>query len=70
MWSGKDAAVNEVSMSEAGLPSPEAREAALYARFRELGISWKTHEHAAVFTVEEAAALYAQQPGGHTKISF
>lgn len=57
-------------MSEAGLPSPDAREAALYARFRELGIAWKTYEHTAVFTVEEAAALYAQQPGGHTKNLF
>jgi Ala-tRNA(Pro) deacylase len=57
-------------VSEAGLPSPDAREAALYARFRELGIAWKTYEHAPVFTVEEAAALYAQQPGGHTKNLF
>jgi len=57
-------------VSEAGLPSPDAREAALYARFRELGIAWKTYEHTAVFTVEEAAALYAQQPGGHTKNLF
>ncbi len=57
-------------MSEAGLPSPDAREAALYARFGALGISWKTYEHAAVFTVEEAAALYAEQPGGHTKNLF
>jgi Ala-tRNA(Pro) deacylase len=57
-------------LSEAGLPSADAREAALYARFRELGISWKTYEHAPVLTVEEAAALYAQQPGGHTKNLF
>ena len=57
-------------MSEAGLPSPDTREAALYARFRELGIAWTTHAHAPVFTVGEAAALYAQQPGGHTKNLF
>jgi Ala-tRNA(Pro) deacylase len=57
-------------MNKTGLPSPDAREAALYARFRELGIGWKTYEHAPVFTVEEAAALYAQQPGGHTKNLF
>jgi Ala-tRNA(Pro) deacylase len=57
-------------VSEAGLPSADAREAALYARFRELGIAWKTYEHAPVFTVEEAAALYVQQPGGHTKNLF
>lgn len=55
-------------MSE--LPSPEAREAALYARFRALGIGWKTYAHAPVFTVEAAAALYDGQPGGHTKNLF
>ncbi len=57
-------------MRQADLPSPEAREAALYDRLRELGIAWKTYEHKPVFTVEEAAALYAQQPGGHTKNLF
>jgi Ala-tRNA(Pro) deacylase len=57
-------------VSEAGLASAEAREAALYARLRELGIGWKTYEHAPVFTVEEAAALYGEQPGGHTKNLF
>jgi Ala-tRNA(Pro) deacylase len=57
-------------VSSAEQISADAREAALYARFRELGIAWTTHEHAPVFTVEEAAALYAQQPGGHTKNLF
>jgi Ala-tRNA(Pro) deacylase len=52
------------------LPSAEAREQALYDRFRALGIAWTTQAHAPVFTVEEAAALYAQQPGGHTKNLF
>ena len=52
------------------LPSPDEREAALYARLTALGISWHTHAHAPVFTVEEAAALYASQPGGHTKSLF
>ena len=52
------------------LPPAEAREAALYQRLAALGIAWKTHEHAPVFTVEEAAALYASQPGGHTKNLF
>jgi Ala-tRNA(Pro) deacylase len=47
-----------------------AREAALYARLTALGIAWKTYEHAPVFTVEEAAALYTSQPGGHTKNLF
>ena len=48
----------------------EAREAALYERLRALGITWRTYEHAPVFTVEEAAALYESQPGGHTKNLF
>ena len=52
------------------LPSPQAREAALYARLTALGIGWKTYEHAPVFTVEEAAHLYESQPGGHTKNLF
>lgn len=58
------------SVSSSGLPPPETRERALYARLGKLGISWKTYEHPPVFTVEEAAALYAQQPGGHTKNLF
>ena len=52
------------------LPSADEREAALYARLRALGISWTSYEHAAVFTVEQAAALYDDQPGGHTKNLF
>ncbi|MEI9995343.1 MAG: prolyl-tRNA synthetase associated domain-containing protein [Rhizomicrobium sp.] len=52
------------------LSSPDTREAALYARLRELGIAWKTYEHQAVFTVEEASALYGGQPGGHSKNLF
>jgi Ala-tRNA(Pro) deacylase len=52
------------------LPSPDAREQALYDRFRALGIAWATQEHAPVFTVEAAAALYDSQPGGHTKNLF
>ena len=50
--------------------TPDAREAALYARLRALGIAWTTYEHAPVFTVEQAAALYDRQPGGHTKNLF
>jgi Ala-tRNA(Pro) deacylase len=53
-----------------GLPSADEREAALYARLREFGIAWTTYAHAPVFTVEEAAALYDSQPGGHTKNLF
>ena len=52
------------------LPSPEAREAALYERLRALGIAWKTYEHAPVFTVAEADAVHVSVPGGHTKNLF
>jgi len=52
------------------LPSPEAREDALYERLRVLGVGWTKHEHVPVFTVEEAAAVNASQPGGHTKNLF
>ncbi len=52
------------------LPAPEAREAAVYAKLSELGIAWTTYDHAPVFTVGEAAALYDSQPGGHTKNLF
>ena len=51
-------------------PSPDEREAALYERLTALGIAWRTHAHLPVFTVEEAAALYESQPGGHTKNLF
>jgi Ala-tRNA(Pro) deacylase len=52
------------------LPTPDEREARLYERFMELGIAWKTHAHAPVFTVEEARALRGSVPGGHTKNLF
>jgi Ala-tRNA(Pro) deacylase len=52
------------------LPSADTRERSLYERLKALGISWVTHAHAPVFTVEEASALYATQPGGHTKNLF
>ena len=52
------------------LPSPETREKALYARLHELGIAWKTYEHAPVFTVEESQSLREIVPGQHTKNLF
>ena len=64
-----DDAFGDWSLS-GGLPSPDEREAKLYKRFRELGIAWKTHSHAPVFTVEEARALRGSLPGGHTKNLF
>ncbi|MBV8978852.1 MAG: prolyl-tRNA synthetase associated domain-containing protein [Alphaproteobacteria bacterium] len=52
------------------LPSPDSREAALYARLESLGIAFTRFEHVPVFTVEEAGAVNAGQPGGHTKNLF
>ena len=42
----------------------------LLARLAELGIAQRTHEHPAVFTVEEAKALRGSLPGGHCKSLF
>jgi Ala-tRNA(Pro) deacylase len=52
------------------IPSPETREAALYDRFRQLDIVWKTYEHIPVFTVEESSSVIDNLPGGHTKNLF
>ena len=57
-------------MSEVDLPSPDIREAALYERLTALGIAWTKFEHVPVFTVEEAAAVNLNLPGGHTKNLF
>ncbi len=56
--------------SEDSLPPAEAREAALMARLAALGISAVTHAHAPAFTVEQAASLRGELPGGHTKNLF
>lgn len=42
----------------------------LFARLDALGIAHTTHEHRAVFTVEEGADIKAELPGGHTKNLF
>lgn len=42
----------------------------LFDRLRELGITTKTIEHPAVFTVAESEALERYIPGGHTKNLF
>ncbi len=55
---------------EALLPSPDAREGALYRRLAELGIGWTTHSHAPVFTVDEARAIRGALPSIHTKNLF
>jgi Ala-tRNA(Pro) deacylase len=52
------------------IPSPDTREAALYERFRQLDIVWKTYEHIPVFTVGESSSVIDNLPGGHTKNLF
>src|SRR6185312_6936768 len=52
------------------LPSPAAREQAIYDRLRALRVASVGYEHVPVFTVEEAAVVNASQPGGHTKNLF
>jgi Ala-tRNA(Pro) deacylase len=42
----------------------------LFQRLEALGIATTTHEHAAVFTVDESDALHRELPGGHTKNLF
>lgn len=44
----------------------------LFARFDALGVSVKTVDHPAVFTVEESHAIHKHEllPGGHTKNLF
>jgi Ala-tRNA(Pro) deacylase len=53
-----------------GIASADEREAALYARLKELGIAWRAHEHAKAFTVEQARALRGAVAGAHTKNLF
>ena len=52
------------------LPPPDARERVFEARLNELGIGFRTHAHAPVFTVGEAQDLRGSLPGGHTKNLF
>lgn len=47
-----------------------ATRADLDAKFAELGIATRTHEHEAVFTVAESRGVKAAMPGGHTKNLF
>ncbi len=42
----------------------------LFSRFRQLGISFETHSHPAVFTVEEAQLHCGHLPGAHCKNLF
>lgn len=47
-----------------------ATRADLFALFDRLGVRTETHEHEAVFTVAESAAVKARIPGGHSKNLF
>ena len=42
----------------------------LFAKFDELGITYETHHHEPVFTVDEAQAHTDHLPGGHCKNLF
>lgn len=57
-------------MDANGLPDPDTREAAVYARFEALGVAWKTIAHPPVFTVTESDEIYARLDGAHTKNLF
>jgi len=48
----------------------EIQRRALFEKLDALDIEHKTHEHKAVFTVEESADIKASLPGGHTKNLF
>jgi Ala-tRNA(Pro) deacylase len=50
--------------------SPPATPERLFARFADLGISARTVEHPAVFTVEQARLHRGDLPGTHTKSLF
>jgi Ala-tRNA(Pro) deacylase len=70
MTTAEPAGASEIARLESLLPSADAREAALYDRLRQLGIAWRTHAHAPVYTVEEAQNLRGSLPGTHTKNLF
>ena len=50
--------------------SSHPNRAALFETLDKLGIVHETHEHEAVFTVEQGAEIKANLPGGHTKNLF
>lgn len=47
-----------------------SNESELYTYFDELGITYTTKRHPALYTVEEGRALKTSMPGGHTKNLF
>ncbi|MGB8602384.1 MAG: prolyl-tRNA synthetase associated domain-containing protein [Rhizomicrobium sp.] len=61
---------SEQNLTENTLPEPDIRERKVYAALQALDITWHTHQHRAVFTVEESAGLYKTISGAHTKNLF
>jgi len=58
-----------VLIGKRNIPMPQIRKP-LYDLLDKLGIAHTTHEHEAIFTVEQGAHIKAQLPGGHTKNLF
>jgi Ala-tRNA(Pro) deacylase len=56
--------------SQAPAPALPTSPEALLARLDELGIPYKSHRHAPVFTVPEAKAMRGELPGHHIKNLF
>lgn len=56
--------------SQAPVPTLPTSPEALMARLDELGIAYRSHRHAPVFTVPEAKALRGELPGHHIKNLF
>ncbi len=60
---------NSASGPVATMPAPATR-ADLLARLEALGLSHRTVDHPAFFTVEDGRAFKADMPGGHSKNLF
>ena len=61
---------NDAARAAAPAPQIPTSPQQLLARLDALGIAYRNHEHAAVFTVEEAKALRGELTGGHIKNLF
>jgi Ala-tRNA(Pro) deacylase len=61
---------NAAAAPAAEMPAIPTSPEQLLARLDAVGIAYRNHEHAAVFTVEEAKALRGALAGGHIKNLF
>jgi Ala-tRNA(Pro) deacylase len=66
-WNAMTNAATAPAVETPSIPTSPQR---LLARLDALGIAYRNHEHAAVFTVEEAKALRGELAGGHIKNLF